>query len=166
MRYALAIAWLACTGCSETEGSLIDPDLWEWSTDDPFADDVSAEADCADDAWGRFTDYLDVDTSTDCDYLAVEQPSLVKVRAGRQVRVQTWHGPLTADAPAEGHLLLTLGDHVLLDYAVAIPADDTVQLLDVKLPETVPAGTPVRLHVHNHGDNSWAVRLVEVVPES
>lgn len=157
---------LLSAGCTPTEGSLVDHDLWVWDTADPFSDDVSDDAGCADGAWGRFTDYLDVDTASDCTYLAVQQPSLARVRPGRQIRIQAWHGPLTSEAPAEGHLVVSLGDLVLLDQSIELPAEDTVYLQDVPVEHAVPADTPVRLHLHNHGDNTWAVRLVELVPES
>jgi hypothetical protein len=143
---------------------LVDHADWKLldSADDPFAD-RPPEVQC--DPTGAASELLGgedsfgVDTGT-CGYATVRQPSRDYVAEGETLRIRLWHFTLTAPAPAEGHAVVQLDDTTLLDEHVAIPATGALIKREIKAPRAFPAGVPVLFHIHNHGDNSWA--LVEV----
>jgi len=48
----------------------------------------------------------------------------------------------------------------LLDTRVAIPAPGGLIKSELRIDRPIAAGAPIYFHLHNHGQNSWA--LVEV----
>jgi len=96
-----------------------------------------------------------------CAYITAEQPSLHEVRAGDLVKVRLWYFQLTSPQPTEAHVAVQLGDELLIDERIPIPTDSG-GLLTARwtASETLPAGMPVRVHVHNHGANEYG--LIEV----
>lgn len=77
-----------------------------------------------------------------------------------------WHSLLTAEAESEdavGHVAVAVGDAVIVDRAVAIPATDGWDAVDVGV-GPVAAGTPVFLHLHNHGANHWGIAPLDIAP--
>lgn len=128
--------------------------------EDPFGDEPEAERAPCDDASFRVEPpVLEVSTAA-CAHVTLSQPALARLRAGDLVHVVAWHVALTAPSPAEGHMALALGERVVWEYRVDIPAGEQILKPYVALEEEVAEGTPVRLHVHNHGDNEW--KLLEI----
>ena len=153
----LLLAMLA--GCSRESLPLVEPQSWEEASkeDDPF-DDRPDAIDCAPSAWGLDTDPLSLEVDTGlCDYLTAVQPTRETVRKGDLVRVHASHDDLLSETPAEGHLEIRIGTWTVLDRRVAIPTTAADLVEEVVAPDRFPAGTPVWLHVHNHGDNTWNV---------
>jgi hypothetical protein len=177
---ALVVFALACSEPSVHDGgvdagfdahvprprvSLVDPERWTRTTEagDPFDDRLPAvicdeTATHAEDLGGALV--YSVDTSF-CNYVTARQATLADVRAGDYVRVRAFHFRLFAREPAEAHIAVRLGETLLWEERVPIPDDESGPLgATVRAAADVPRGTDVFFHLHNHGDNSWA--LVEL----
>lgn len=128
---------------------------------DPFGD--LPDAPCADSAWGLEDGLFEIATDG-CGALSVVQPSLVAVRAGDRVHVVAWHLGLYAPEPAEAHVGLALGEAVLWEARVPVPSAEAFFDETVTVGADAPEGTPLTLHLHNHGANSWRLLTVERVP--
>jgi hypothetical protein len=152
--------------------SLVDHDVWQVVTgdDDPFAALVAADAACDPDA-GYRAEYFgeeyvfSIDTAF-CNALTVMQPTTVSIAAGERLRTRIWHFSLTADKPAEAYVAIALGDDVIMDETLPIPSGSGLSLLTWTASESVPDGTPIYFHVHNHGDNSWSFIELSKIPPS
>lgn len=147
------------TGC-EAPGSLVEATSWRLGTgaDDPFTDGPGA-ADCGSGVMSIETAprlAVELDTTV-CDYVVITQPTGAKLGKNHVLEVDVGHGPLVADVPAEAHLAVAIGEHVVFDERIAIPSDANTLSRSVALGEEVPEGTPVVVHLHNHGDNTWAI---------
>lgn len=147
------------TGC-EAPGSLVEATSWRLGTeaDDPFPDGPGV-ADCGSGVMSIETAprlAVELDTTV-CDYVVITQATGAKLGKNHVVEVDVGHGPLVADAPAEAHLAVAIGEHVVFDERIAIPSDANTLSSSVALGEAVPEGTPVVVHLHNHGDNTWAI---------
>ena len=148
--------WWACA--PREVAPLTDPAGWSLSRDgDPFPSHAAPYAECPFDEAGAFYEeggVLEVDTGA-CGYLILTQASLVDVRPGDMLSWSVGHSDLIAAGPAQAHVAITLGDDVLWDWTQVIPAPSGFQLLTAEAPSRAPAGTPLRIHMHNHGQNKW-----------
>ncbi|MCB9699944.1 MAG: hypothetical protein H6738_24365 [Alphaproteobacteria bacterium] len=148
--------------------ALTDPAAWTLvdAADDPFPDRPEGVT-CGSGAWSVEVDgtssALEIDT-TFCDYVVLRQPSLAEVLPGDLVRARITHDALTAEAPAEAHLAVVVGDVTVLDATVPIPDEAGEDLAEVVVDEGCPEGATIWLHLHNHGDNSWALRTLDAGP--
>jgi hypothetical protein len=111
---------------------------------------------------------FEIDTAT-CNYLARSQPSLVELRAGDRVFVAAYHDTLASVEAGQAHFALLLGAVVVWQKFVPIPAspgvvDATPWQDEVIIDFDVPVGSPVGLHLHNHGYNTWTLLEVEARP--
>jgi hypothetical protein len=165
LRFLLPFA-TAC-GPPREPGPLVDHGSWALRTDaDLFPAHFTEPSDCGIDELGAF--YLEgaaLEFATArCAYFSLEQPSLVELRQGDELAFTWYHSLLTAEAPGEGHVALGLADDIVWEASVTIPADAAV--FDVVVPVTIsaPAGTPVRLHLHNHGSNTWLFLDFDALP--
>lgn len=147
-----------------TRTSIVDHDRW-WrlpASDDPFPDrlvDVRctpaaamAEVLADERAYG-------VDTGA-CNYLTAEQPVQRAIAAGETIKVRLWHFALSASEPAQAHAAVWVDGIPVLDERVDIPGPGGLLVREHKLARGVALDAPVHFHLHNHGENSWA--LVEV----
>ena len=100
-----------------------------------------------------------VDTGA-CNYLTVVQPVLRALAAGETIKVRLWHFALNASEPAQAHAALWVDGIPILDEQIDIPGPGGLLLSEHELARGVALAAPVHFHLHNHGDNSWA--LVEV----
>ncbi|MBX2796453.1 MAG: hypothetical protein KTR31_02255 [Myxococcales bacterium] len=102
-----------------------------------------------------------------CSYAFYSQPLLAELSPGDRVEVVMWHNDLVAKGPAEGHIALLTGTDVLWERTIPIPADPCSYTDVVEVSDAVEAGTPLLLHVHNHGANSWNLfRVQRVEPDA
>jgi hypothetical protein len=139
---------------------------WRWSpveaAEDPF-DDRPPLVSCATSAVMEETlgeeEALGVDTSG-CNYLTAMQPTEREVAANELITVRVWHFALTAPEPAEAHVALVVDGIQVLDERVAIPQPGGLIKKQTRVSRAIPAGATAYFHLHNHGENSWA--LVEV----
>lgn len=155
----MGLGGLACSGSSPISESLVDHALWQEMSagDDPFADRLPVVT-CA---LGSFVDEgsgdaqaVEVDTSS-CDYITLRQPSLADLEVGDDVKISVWHLTLTSALPALAHAAVRVGDTVVWENNIDIPADPKVYESTYNSTVAAPAGTPVYFHVHNHGANNW-----------
>ena len=149
-------------------GSLMDP----WSFDgtgaaeDPMAEHRPEVVACPDSSFLPEGMGLEIDSGA-CNYLAVSSPSLRAVRPGDTLRTIVSHFSL--DFPGsesgelrEAHFAVQLGDLLLTERAVDIPSGQAEYVDRVVAEKPLPAGTPLHVHLHNHGANSWKVARVEI----
>lgn len=135
----------------------------EWrktaAEDDPLAQHRPDPVECDIAGWFVEDDELEINTAR-CNYLFVEQPALVEVGRGDLVRLGLRHFDLTAPEPATAHVALLFGDVVVWELDLTIPHE--AQVLDVEwtAQRALPAGAPVGLHLHNHGQNTWTLAHV------
>jgi len=150
--------------------SLAKPDAWvrvSDETQDLFAAERPADATC-DDAGYYFepiTQALEVQTEL-CNYVTLRQPTLEPLEPGDQIRVQGYHGDLTAPEPSEGYLGLAIAGELAWELSVPIPSAAAEFDQTFTCDRSLPAGVELQLHVHNHGANSWDLIALEVTPTS
>ena len=144
--------------------SLVDHHLWErleaeLDPGEDRPDDVVCEAMAtrAEPLGEELTFGIDTEL---CNYLAVQQPTREAVVVGETIFVRLWHFSLSAPEPAMAHAWLSVGGRVILDENVPIPSEGGLITAEVVVEQDIAAGSPVYFHLHNHGENSWA--LVEV----
>ena len=156
--------------------SLIDHQAWEPLDEllDPLADHRPDTVECGVAGWYLENEDREVEIDTNfCNYLALRQPSLQAIRPGQVLRVNFYHFDLVAPEPAQGHLQLSVDGQVIWDYVVEIAEDPTGETNGARAPAVfaeeaviadfcAPEGAEVVLHVHNHGQNTWALRDVQV----
>lgn len=155
MRASLLIIALL-SGCGRQ--SLIDPSAWVPATaaEDPAGDRPDTVT-CPPSAWFVETvpeEALEVDTGV-CDYLALQQPALTRLRGG-WLHLRFAHGDLDAGFRSEAHLALYADDTLLYSQRMEIPAAAWDYEVDLDELEPFPQHTPLTLHLHNHGANSWS----------
>jgi hypothetical protein len=151
-----------------TRLSLVSPLAWQdvAEADDPW-DDAPDDATCAAEGHGYelFQDqeaYF-VDTAR-CGYVTVAQGSSAEVRAGEEVVVRAWYFDLYGPTGAEAHLTLRIGERDVIDEHIAIPASPMLVREHFVAEQAIPAGTPISLHVHNHGANQYYLLEVSTGP--
>jgi hypothetical protein len=147
---------------------LADNEAWVRVTDptqDAFADQRPVDAVC-DDA-GYFLDPItqtfEVQTEV-CDYPTFRQPTLEPLAPGDVVTVFALHGVLTAPELAQGYLGLAFDGEIEWEHEVAIPSDAAVIEETFTIDRSIPVGTEMQFHVHNHGPNTWELSAVLVTP--
>ncbi|MEE2750759.1 MAG: hypothetical protein VX519_04970 [Myxococcota bacterium] len=176
MKQSFSVLWLSgslgllcaqgCEGAGEEpelrpEVGLIDAEAWEVveASEDP-ASDRPEEVVCPEEGWSLETiggePSLEVDTSL-CNYIAMVQPLLHDLVVGDRVTGRIWHQYLSATEEAEAHLAYFLAGELVWEEWVPIPMDAGIVLPDFEIDVDAPAGTPLGLHLHNHGFNTWNV---------
>jgi hypothetical protein len=141
---------------------LIDQGHWrEYPFDrDPLADHQPADVDCGPAGWYVEPAFeqplLEVDTSY-CNYALLEHPAAIEVAEGDTITFELRHYDLRAPEPAEAHIAWEFGDALEWETFVAIPSDAAVQTFEWRATHALRAGDPIRLHLHNHGQNTWQV---------
>ena len=58
-----------------------------------------------------------------------------------------------------------IGDRVFWERTFAIPLASEVYPVPITVDWAAPEGTPVRIHLHNHGGNSWRVGYLKRLRE-
>lgn len=142
---------------------LVDPMGWAPvpEPEDPLAAHRPAEVVCPLGGWLFEPQGFEVNT-LQCNYAMFGQPALAAVLEGRKVKATLYHFDLVAAEEATAHVALLLGETVLWETEVAIPGPANAFDIEVVAGETVPAGTPVYFHLHNHGQNTWTLGAIEV----
>lgn len=144
---------------------LVTGEAWQPASaaQDPLGHERPAHVECPVAAWGPELGGLEIQTGT-CNYFFATQPSLAAIEPGDAVDVVVFHDRLDAAEPAEGHVAILLGDEVVWEAHVEIPADANVLEARIVSERAWPAGATVGLHLHNHGYNAWTVLSVELAP--
>ena len=146
-------------GSTEIDGpALVNGDDWQAVAleDDPFRDLSPAAEPCRGRSHQQEYGGVEVDTS-DCKHVTLSQPISVGMNRGDQLRVIGWHSQLydPSSESAKGHMVLSIGSEILWAIERVIPGPPTSWDTVVTFPVDAPPGTPLLLHVRNHGGNSW-----------
>jgi len=147
-------------GPSVTE-SLVDAEAWQLDPMVPPAldSDRPAEVVC-EFGYGLEDGLFEVDTEL-CNWGAFSQPTLVPIAAGDAVEVIVLHDTLySEDEGATAHLAVAVGETMVWDATIAIPAPPGFLRPTITAEQDWPVGTPLHLHVHNHGYNNY--RIVDI----
>ncbi|MBP48423.1 MAG: hypothetical protein CMH53_10845, partial [Myxococcales bacterium] len=91
------------------------PEQWQAipRDQDPFVVEFpDAVTECLSDGVDTSEGLLDVDTGT-CGFVTAQNVLIDEIRASEQVRLTFWHLALTAPEPAEGRLVLRVGNDTL-----------------------------------------------------
>lgn len=158
---------LGLAGCAEpVTADLIDENAWSHVPDDadPFVDLGPDERTC--DPSGILVEdgLLEIDTLR-CPWATVRQPLALDLEPGDVLSALVFHGPLVSDPPAEGRVLLQLGDRRIVDVTVPIPAATALYEPELVLDEPIARDTPIYFHVHNHGGNDWRMSHLRVTSD-
>jgi hypothetical protein len=147
------------TSAAVVPASIIDHAQWEMldAVADPLAEHRPATVECGIAGWYIEDDKLEINTNS-CNYLAARQPSLVAIEAGQQLGLGFYHFDLVAPEPASAHLAILVEGQLLWETTVEIPGDAHVYTEVFESPLTAPAGAEVVFHLHNHGQNTWALQ--------
>jgi hypothetical protein len=124
------------------------------SADDPYFEPGMDEVDCSPVGWQAESGFFEIESDL-CSRATWEQPLLAELRAGDELGFLFWHLDLWADPPYRASVELTIDGAVLWRYEVPVPSAENVEEVVQTVPEDVDAGAPVRLHLDNHGVNSW-----------
>jgi hypothetical protein len=189
MRRAVIVALMSGPGCagSESDGDggssgssesghacpddapprieLVDAVSW---TQDAAADPYPAHrppgtTDCATGFWEEYGTF-EVDTTL-CGYASFTQPALADVPACSRLELSIIHDALFAEAPATAHIAVGVAGAVIWEAEVAIPGPYALLYDDAIVPPEISAGTPIELHLHNHGYNQWRFVALAAVRE-
>lgn len=147
--------------------------------EDPFAPLRTSEHFCAADC--HFPEFLQVGEysysldSGYCNYLTTVQETRTAIAPGDEILIRFWHFALTAPDGGKAYLAVQIGDRLVWEARLPIPCRgglvglipggdciDTPVAADVDPARFVadfaaPAGTPIYLHVQNHGDNNYSL---------
>ncbi|MEL6347912.1 MAG: hypothetical protein AAFV53_32700 [Myxococcota bacterium] len=153
------------TGQRDAPIALMDPEALApiEAAVDPLARHRPPSVDCPDAAWGEEGGGFEVQTGV-CNYAAFAHPLDTPLFAGDEIEILIWHDLLDAVEPGIGHVAVSLGEDVIWEAEVAIPASSAALQATVSLDTAPPVGAPLGLHLHNHGFNSWRFVSVEVLP--
>jgi hypothetical protein len=143
---------------------LVDPNAWMVTPAeaDPLAGHRPFVVECPTTAHELEFGVLEVDTGQ-CNYLSMSQPLLRPIARGDPLRVTVWWQALVAEAPAEGHLALLVGDDLLWETHVSIPGAAELRQIDFVSPIAAEADSTLTFHLHNHGYNSWTLGGLELL---
>lgn len=129
---------------------------------DPLASHRPTEVACPRGGWVVEDTGFEIATRL-CNYAMFSQPSLASVGPGDSIVAMVYHFDLIALEPATAHLALLIGERVIWEKTVEIPAKANVFNIDVPADFSAPVGTPLYFHLHNHGRNNWTLASLGVV---
>lgn len=150
------------TGTTGEFEPLIEHSQWEQiesAAEDPLAAHRPSAIECGAAGWFEEieTETVEIDTNF-CNYLALRQPSLAAITQGRAVRLGFYYFDLVAPESALAHLAIVVDGQLLWEQEVEIPGDAMVHALEFEAPHSAPVGAEVVFHLHNHGQNTWALQ--------
>lgn len=145
-------------GQSRPPQELVRPEAWtlDEAEDDPFAEHRPSWVQC-EIGFGVETGVFEVDTEL-CTYGAFVQRSLAPIYEGDTLELVLLHDALYAEEPATAHVAVAFGAEIAWETELPIPSEAGQLRPTWTAPADVDVGTPVHLHVHNHGANNY--RLV------
>ncbi len=142
---------------------LIDVDAWveQSSADDSLADHRPDPVSCPSNSWYDENGALEVQTGY-CNYLSVSQPLLTDLKKWDQIHLVLWHSQLRFSEPADAHVAISIGNTIVWEQTVAIPANAEIYDLNFPVMFDVSQGTEIEFHLHNHGFNTWSLLSLEL----
>lgn len=100
-----------------------------------------------------------------CNFLTVQQPARVDLRADEVIDLKVWHFDLRAASPAEAMLGLAIDGEPVWEARVPIPSEEGQVDALIELEHSVPEGAQLQFHLDNHGDNQWILFRLEREPD-
>jgi hypothetical protein len=156
---------LTDAGPSAQWESLVETSGWRVTApvEDPWRHERPADFECPD--WALRVEPAGFEVNTgDCDYLVVQQPSLAAIEEGDEITLIFRHDGLVAPTDAMAHVAFSVGDHPLWETTTPIPAVAQAFTPTLVSDFAAPVGTPIYLHLHNHGANDWVISALERRP--
>ncbi|MDP7038477.1 MAG: hypothetical protein QGI45_04920 [Myxococcota bacterium] len=150
----------SCEGASREYGQLVTHASWRVvsASQDPFAEHRPDAITCPDYSYQvegeGDAELFEIETDQ-CNYVTLSQDTLLDVRRGDEIEIVLWHLNLIAAQEAQAHVALQLGTELLWEQTIDIPGAEAMYTPVVTLSGDWPKATPVYLHLHNHGANSW-----------
>ena len=145
------------TGCAQ-EGDLVLADDWVLvhPDDDPTEGVPADQAPCPRRAASVEAGALELDTAV-CDWITVEAPSRLRVRAGTELELFFFHAALSANEPAEAVMEVHIGEGTTWTHTAPVPSSSAFYDEVLVLEQTLRPDDPLVLHVHNHGANTYTL---------
>ena len=147
--------------------AIVDNAAWSLRTEPGHLFDDSA-GECLSSGYAEEDGVFEIVTDA-CDPGTFTQELLVAVSAGERIQLIFWHLGLFNPYDAEAHIAFAVGengDDLRWEVNVDLPADEEVYRPVLEVDDDIAAGTPVWLHVHNHGTNSYKLLEVTAGPQS
>ena len=146
--------------------ALLDQEAWSQvaAPDDALASHRPPTVECPEGAYGDEDGALEVQTGY-CNYLALAQPLPTALAQGQALHVVLLHDRLVFDEPAEAHVAILLGDQVIWEKSLSIPAEPASYDETFTLERAAQQGDILMLHLHNHGYNTWKLLTLETASE-
>jgi hypothetical protein len=112
-----------------------------------------------------------------CNFVTAMQPSMTAIEPGDEILIRLWRFALTAPDPGVAYVAIQVGDRVVWEARLPIPCragligasssdcpdNPNPAIVDPPVFDAdfaAPAGTPVYLHIQNHGQNGY--NLIEI----
>jgi len=140
----------------------VDPHAWRPvpAKRDPHRQAAGFSIECDETAY--FTELIgpdagsvfEVDTEI-CNYVTLEQASLAAIPKGASLELTLWHYSLRSLESAVAVAEVRVGGQQVWHQELAIPSEAQSYESVWRPAREVPAGTPVQLHIRNHGTNTW-----------
>ena len=121
---------------------------------DPLPDHQPAMIKCGLSGWFVEAGSLEVDTAN-CNYLSIEHPAAEAVPAGTEIELELGHFDLLAPEPATAHVALLFESELQWEDFIDIPGPGNLERSRFRATRDLAAGESIRLHLHNHGQNTW-----------
>lgn len=128
---------------------------------DPLPSHQPPQLECEPPGWVLELDRLELNTG-ECNYALLEHPAQLDVPRGSQISLTLWHFDLSAPEPAQAHVALFFDADLQWELTLDIPQPGNMQRAEFTATRALAIGDPIRLHLHNHGRNSWILSSIEV----
>lgn len=141
---------------------LVRADAWDLgeAVDDPFPGERPQFVQC-ELGWEVETGLFEVNTEL-CTYGSFVQSALDNIAEGDEVSLVLIHDALYAEEPAEAHLAIAFGDEIAWETRLPIPSEAGMLQPSWEAESDIVVGTPVTLHLHNHGTNHYRIVSLNV----
>jgi hypothetical protein len=121
---------------------------------DPLFDHQPDTVDCSPTSFRIESEQLEVETDL-CNYALVEFDLLQDMSEGTPADLLLLHTGLWASEAATAHVALLIGDTIFWEQEVPVPSSAEFFFYEGGFPVDALSGTPIQLHIHNHGANDW-----------
>lgn len=127
---------------------------------DPLAAHQPLQIQCPESAAFVEFDAFEVDT-TRCNYVLAQHGALASVPAGTTLSLTLLHYDLLAPEPAQAHIAILFGNDLQWETTLAIPAAGRAIEASFVTTRALTVDEPIRLHLHNHGGNTYLLYDLE-----
>ena len=151
-------------GCSAEKNSVQDDVPWielsSWQqldlTLDPLSEHQPETIDCQLQAFRMEFEQLEIQTEF-CNYAALSFQTQKELSADTQLEALLLHTGLWALEESTAHFAFFVDDELFWEEHPPIPSDSDFFFVERSLSRTVPSGSTVVFHLHNHGVNDWKI---------